>query len=66
MNVMFNGKELKINKDESLLILLNEFDMNTSYTAVAVNNQVIQKSFQAEHYLQENDVIEVLMPMQGG
>ncbi len=66
MNIKFNGKALEISQDESLLSLLDKMNMNTPYSAVAVNNQVIQKSVQSSFFPKENDVIEVLMPMQGG
>jgi thiamine biosynthesis protein ThiS len=66
MNIKFNGEILKVSQDKSLLNLLDEMNMNTTYSAVAVNNQVIQKSVQSSFYPKENDVVEVLTPMQGG
>ncbi|MDC0535526.1 sulfur carrier protein ThiS [Francisellaceae bacterium] len=66
MNIKFNGEILEVSQDKSLLNLLDEMNMNTTYSAVAVNNQVIQKSVQSSFYPKENDVVEVLTPMQGG
>ncbi|MFT6834320.1 MAG: sulfur carrier protein [Francisellaceae bacterium] len=66
MNVLFNGKNIEIKENKSLLDLLNDLDINTQYTAVSVNNVLVQKIRHPEFIPNKNDVIEILTPMQGG
>jgi len=66
MNVLFNGKNIEIKENKSLLDLLNDLDINTQYTAVSVNNVLVQKIRHPEFIPNKNAVIEILTPMQGG
>lgn len=67
MHVILNGEKLTLAKECSLAEALHEWGYNTDMPiAVAVNNQLVPKQNHAQHILTIGNVIEILMPMQGG
>ncbi len=66
MNILFNDHVIAINEIFSLQdILLQQGYLNQAI-AVSLNRQFIAKQNHATTYLQENDQIEIISPMQGG
>jgi sulfur carrier protein len=66
ITIYFNNAEIKIIKNISLTELLAEKYHNNDCIAVALNRQFVPRIQYAKTFLQENDSIEIITPMQGG
>jgi sulfur carrier protein len=66
ITICFNGETIRISQSQSLLELLTETGCKNDYCAVALNRQFIPRIQHAITYLKENDVVEIITPMQGG
>jgi sulfur carrier protein len=64
--VTLGNKLLSINQDTSLAELLINYEYSNEYYAVALNRTFIPRSHHAMIILNEGDVIDIVMPMQGG
>lgn len=66
INICFNGETIRIPKSQSLLELLTETGCKHDYSAVALNRQFVPRIQHAITFLNENDIVEIITPMQGG
>ncbi|MFT6389628.1 MAG: sulfur carrier protein [Cellvibrionaceae bacterium] len=66
VKVTLNGEEKEIDKPTSLEDAITSWSLGSQSFAVAVNEQFIPKGYYASTQLQENDRVELLVPMQGG
>jgi len=66
ISIFFNGEEIKIPKNKSLTDLLIDKNCKIEYCAIALNRQFIPRVQHAVTFLKDNDVIEMITPMQGG
>lgn len=66
ITISFNGHIIKISKNSSIMELLTEKKYNYDYCAVSLNRQFIPRIYHASTLVQENDIIEIITPMQGG
>jgi sulfur carrier protein len=65
MKILVNGKEQQTNA-KTIAELILQLGYEGDYFAVAQNLKFIQRARYAETPVNENDEIEILMPMQGG
>jgi sulfur carrier protein len=65
MKIMVNGKEQQT-EAKTIAELIAQLGYEGDYFAVAQNLRVVQRARYAEMPINENDEIEILMPMQGG
>lgn len=66
MSIRLNNEVIKILKNQSLLHLLTEKGYTNNRYAVALNHHFVPRTQHAKTFLQENDAIEIIVPMQGG
>ena len=66
INICFNDEFIQIPDRHSLMLLLKEKNCNVDYCAVSLNRQFIPGLQHEMTILQENDVVEIIVPMQGG
>ena len=66
MQITLNGKPINLADKTSVKQLLEKQQMVFDFNAVAINQKFIPRSEYQEIWLQDNDVVEVLTPMQGG
>lgn len=66
ITICFNGEMIRIPKHLSLIELLSEKSCKDYYCAVSLNRQFVPRVQHAITFFQENDVIEIITPMQGG
>jgi len=66
LNLKLNGENKVLVKALSLEDAIVEWALPKQAFAVAINEQFIPKSEYASTYLQEDDRVELLIPMQGG
>lgn len=66
ISILFNGKTIRILENQSLLELLTTTESINDYCAVALNRQFVPRIQHPITYLKENDVVEIITPMQGG
>ncbi|MHB1947261.1 MAG: sulfur carrier protein ThiS [Gammaproteobacteria bacterium] len=67
MQVILNGEERTLQNARNLAEALEEWGYRKDTPiAVAVNNVVVPKQNHASTLLTANNIIEILMPMQGG
>lgn len=65
MKLIINGNE-EHHEVEHLAELLERLEHTASSVATAVNGAFVPASQRAAHRLKEDDVVEILAPMQGG
>ena len=65
MKIIVNGKQVDTHA-ENLAQLVTELGYAGDYFAVAKNMHCIVRSRYGDTMLQDNDHIEILLPMQGG
>lgn len=65
MHITLNNEQLIIQHDTTLADLLSQNTVDTTF-AIAVNLEFIPRSAYADTYLHDNDIVELLIPMQGG
>lgn len=63
--VLINGQPVTLQANQTLQMLLDEFDAQEPYV-VAINQTFVPRSCYAQQSLQTGDRIEVLQPIQGG
>lgn len=61
-----NGKEVKVQKDVSLIQFLNENKYNTSVIAVELNGDIVAKKDYENIKLKDSDFIEIVSFVGGG
>ena len=66
MKVYLNNKEIELENNSNLLLLLEETNLIRPSIAVAVNNTVVQKSKWNEYILNDNDKITIIKAVFGG
>lgn len=66
MIIFINDEALSIDTPCMLDELLRTKEFFAEHMAVAVNNQFVPKSLRATTQLQNNDRIDLIVPMQGG
>ncbi|MDC0535509.1 sulfur carrier protein ThiS [Francisellaceae bacterium] len=66
MQVKFNGKNINIEDNTLLVDFLRALSYDNQFSAVAINQELIQKSHYQKVSIQPQDQIELLTPMQGG
>ena len=68
MELKVNGKPVRIERDASLVHLLEklELDAGTTGVAVAVNQAVVPRGRWAETPLGDGDTVEIIHAVQGG
>lgn len=62
----FNGKLLQLNRDISLLQLIQENKYDSSKIAVELNGNIIPKATYADVMLRDEDTLEVVSFVGGG
>ena len=66
MKVYLNNKEIELENNSNLLLLLEENNLIKSGIAVAVNNSVVQRTKWNEYFLNDNDKITIIKAVCGG
>jgi len=66
ITIYFNGETISVFENQSLLELLTETGCKDEYCAVALNRLFVPRIQHAITFLKENDVVEIITPMQGG
>lgn len=66
MTLFFNSELVEMTKNLSLIELLILKKYTNDYCAIALNRKFIPRAHYATTILKENDVIEIITPMQGG
>jgi sulfur carrier protein len=66
LNIRLNDKMILLNPPCSLAELLAQQNYTENYFAVAINRHFIPRSQYKTTFLKEGDVIELVLPMQGG
>jgi sulfur carrier protein len=66
INIILNGKEIKINKLISVQQLLIKENLDKKMLAVAINGSIIEKQDYEQRIIQKEDRIEIVRPVGGG
>lgn len=66
ITICLNKQNLQIKPNCSLQDMLTEQAYTATHFAVAINCQVIPRDQYATIFLQDNDIVDIVMPMQGG
>jgi sulfur carrier protein len=66
ITIYINGKKKLVNFDCSLLDILEEFNIKSSFIAIEVNKEVIPKSKYSTKKILKGDNIEILQMIGGG
>jgi sulfur carrier protein len=66
MRLIVNGQENHLENIESIRELLSYLDYRRGCFAVALNFAVVPRDLYESTALRENDVVEIVAPMQGG
>ena len=66
INIILNGKEIKINKLLSVQQLLIKENLDKKMLAVAINGSIIERQDYEQTIIEEKDRIEIVMPVGGG
>ena len=66
ITIYINGKKKLVNFDCSLLDILEEFNIKSSFKAIKVNKEVIPKSKYSTKKILKGDNIEILQMIGGG
>ncbi|TKG94024.1 sulfur carrier protein ThiS [Puteibacter caeruleilacunae] len=66
MNVFVNEEVIELQTDASLTFLLEQLNTPTKGIAVAVNQQVIQRTEWDQFKMTENDQVLIIRATQGG
>lgn len=61
-----NGEELRVDGPLTLVALLRQLKISTSFVAVAYNGEVLRKEEYPGIMLGEGDVLEIVRPVGGG
>ena len=66
INIILNGKEIKINKHISIRQLLIKENLEKKMLAVAINGSIVERQDYEQTIIEEEDRIEIVMPVGGG
>ena len=66
INIILNGKEIKINKHISIQQLLIKENLEKKMLAVAINGSIIERQDYEQTTIKEKDRIEIVRPVGGG
>jgi|TARA_B110000014_G_scaffold264196_1_gene264021 sulfur carrier protein len=66
INIILNGKEIKINKHISIQQLLIKENLEKKMLAVAINGSIVERQDYEQTIIEEEDRIEIVMPVGGG
>ena len=66
INIILNGKEIKINKQISVQQLLIKENLEKKMLAVAINGSIIERQDYEQTTIKEKDRIEIVRPVGGG
>lgn len=66
MEIVLNSQVTKIDPDTNIEMLLEKFNYQKQYVAVALNFECVQRDKYLQTFLSEGDEVEILSPMQGG
>ena len=66
INIILNGKEIKINKLLSVQQLLIKENLDKKMLAVAINGSIIERQDYKQTIIEEEDRIEIGRPVGGG
>jgi thiamine biosynthesis protein ThiS len=66
ITIYINGKKKLVNFNYTLLDILEEFDIESSFVAIEVNKEVIPKSKYSTKKILKDDNIEILQMIGGG
>jgi sulfur carrier protein len=66
INIILNGKEIKINKILSVQQLLIKENLDKKMLAVAINGSIIERQDYKQTIIEEEDRIEIVRPVGGG
>ena len=66
ITIYLNDEKIQIENNINLFDLLNKKKLCHPYQAVAINRRFIAKSEYETHQLNEDDKIDIVLPMQGG
>ena len=66
MNIIVNGKELTIQENTTVEMLLNNLEIKDKVMAVAINMNIVKKENWQSHKIEESDKLELLHFVGGG
>ena len=66
MQIQLNGHTTTVETGSTVLDLLARLDLTGKRVAVEINRQIVPRSQHANHTVQENDVVEVVVAVGGG
>ena len=66
ITIYINGKKKLVNFDCSLLDILEEFNIKSSFIAIEINKEVVPKSKYSTKKILKGDNIEILQMIGGG
>ena len=66
ISIILNGKEIKINKHISIQQLLIKENLEKKMLAVAINGSIVERQDYEQTIIEEEDRIEIVMPVGGG
>jgi len=66
ITIYYNNEVTTIEANTSLNNLLVKNQQTDEFFAVAINRNFIPRANYASTYLQEGDIVEIILPMQGG
>ncbi len=66
MKIILNGQEKPLNPKTSITDLLIQNGYDGKLVAVAINETFLPKTKYSETYINDQDKIEIVAPMQGG
>jgi sulfur carrier protein len=66
MNIIVNGKDLKVKENITITELLEELKIKDKVMAVAINMEIVKKDNWQTHKIKQNDKLELLHFVGGG
>jgi sulfur carrier protein len=66
ITIYLNNQKHQINSNQSLQAFLLARNHKELHFAIVINNQFIPRTYYSTTLLDENDQIEIIVPMQGG
>ncbi len=70
MQLMLNDKTIEVESNITISQLIDWLRVDSGFSdtnfAIAVNMEFVPRSIYSESVLQENDQVEIVLPMQGG
>jgi len=66
IKIKFNGKEIEVAKETSLLDIINSYNLNHRSIIIELNREVIDDDKFAETVVKDNDILELINFVGGG